>query len=211
MKVREVFCSFLHEFCRPHSQQTKRSNLKLTINSTTVTAKFLVHFRSSKDISTHHSVMFMSMLSLSVLFASAIGTHAACANNETYSAIWDSKSYTCSKLRMDNNRGPRFNLCKAVETRIACPHSCGTCCEDDPLFKFGQKSNDKQQGCDWILKSLKNEIDVYRQTEYCNGYWDNGAAIRAKCQVSCDFCFGTQAPTPAPTISDDGTYHASII
>ena len=165
--------------------------------------------------------MFVSKLSLCVLFAAAVGTtHATCVNDETYSAVWFNKTYTCSKLRMYNNRGPRYNLCKTSETRTACPHTCGTCCEDDPLFQFGQKTNDKQQGCDWILKSSKNETDAFRVKEYCTGYWDNGATIREKCQVSCDFCFGTQAPTPAPTpatpaptpsptkapTSDDGTY-----
>ena len=162
--------------------------------------------------------MYLSNVSLITLLASAIGIHAACDNDLTYSVNWNGKAYTCSKLRMPNNEGPRFNLCQQAATAAACPHTCGSCCEDDATYKYTMANNPaKQQDCAFLTKSSTEAINESRQATYCNGYSSGGFTVRAKCQVSCDFCFGTPAPTIAPTsapttaptpapVADDGTY-----
>ena len=162
---------------------------------------------------------------LAVLPASVVGV---CENDKSKSFPWGGKDYSCSRLRMPNNAGPRYNLCQTTEVRTACPHSCGICCEDSTTYQFELKNvPGTMKMCPWILQSSKPETDAKRVLEYCNGYSSNGGTVRSACQTSCDFCFGdplavpptpapvatptpapTSAPTPAPTaapVDQDGT------
>ena len=161
--------------------------------------------------------MFLSKFSVFTLLSFAIGTHAACENDAAYSVTYVGKAYTCSKLRMPNNSGPRFNLCQQPATLAACPHTCGTCCEDDATYSYNLQNNPtKTQDCAFLTKSDKPAKNQFRFDTYCNGYTSGGVTVRSKCQVSCDFCFGTPTPTPAPSsaptpaptpapVADDGT------
>ena len=139
--------------------------------------------------------MFDSKLFAAVaLLTSAIGTHAKCYNSAAYTVTYVGKVYTCSKLRMPNNKGPRWNLYQTAETQEACPHTCGECCEDSEAFLFAKKGQPGQmRGCDWIQGEE-------RVAEYCNGYTYDGFTIRSQCQEACDFCFSASASTPAPIV-----------
>lgn len=130
-----------------------------------------------------------------VLLTSAIGAHAKCYNSAAYTVTYVGKEYTCSKLRMPNNSGPRWNLCQTAETQFACPHTCGECCEDSAAFLFAEIGQPEQmRGCDWIQGDE-------RVAEYCNGYTYDGFTIRSQCQEVCNFCFTASTSTPAPIVS----------
>jgi len=132
---------------------------------------------------------------LAVLPAQVAGV---CENTDgkTPKYEYGAKTYSCDRLRF--KAGARFNLCQTDEVRTDCQHTCGICCEDSATYKFKLQKSDKEEGCDWILKNKKPEIDVKRAKDYCNGYFSNGASVRSQCQVSCDFCFADVLVTPAP-------------
>ena len=157
--------------------------------------------------------------------------YAYCGNNATFTAI----SYTddgnpsknCKQIRQKEER--RQAMCPKADVNAQCPHTCGSCCEDDPSYTFHLKrQTDTIVNCTWILKnSKKKEI---RFNEYCTKnntkgklHSVNGRSVRDACSLSCDYCFTgalqiTTAPTPAPSaaptpvptvdpLADDGKLH----
>lgn len=171
-----------------------------------ITLFIFSQFKSSHQLLTlavakdHKKMMFKIFVAvLAVLPASVVGV---CENDKSKSFKWGDKDYSCARLRMKNNAGPRYNLCQTAEVRTACPHTCGLCCEDSTTYEFYLKSPPyKKKMCPWILQSTKEATDAKRVLDYCNGYSSNGGTVRSACQKSCNFCFNdvlAVPPTPAP-------------
>ena len=131
-----------------------------------------------------------------VLALSSQQVMSACVNNPDFE--WPSNTddgnpmKNCTQIRMEPAR--REAMCPIPEVNFACPHTCGTCCEDDDTYKFQVKFGDKLKHCAWI--SRNDEKTEKRINNYCtkNNYegklysWD-GQTVRDACPKSCNFCF----------------------
>jgi hypothetical protein len=76
---------------------------------------------------------------------------------------------------------------------VACPLTCGTCCEDDDTYKFQLKFKNKLKPCTWFLKN--DEKTEKRINNYCTDENDAGElhswvgqTVRDACPKSCNFC-----------------------
>ncbi len=120
---------------------------------------------------------------------------------------------SCKQIRQKEER--RAAMCVQADVNAACPHTCGSCCEDDSSYVFKLKNKVKKVNCNWILKNKKKVQD--RIKNYCTKnnstlYTYGGRSVRDACAKSCDYCFTnkaitlqpaatTSSPAPAPTIS----------
>ena len=106
----------------------------------------------------------------------------SCENDQDYFYVWPER--TCKWIRNKEKR--RREFCVEPQVLFKCPQSCGTCCIDNPKYKFGDNKS-----CLWIRKQ-QSRID-----EYCDTF-QNMQMVRDACPVTCGTCLD---PLNTPTIS----------
>ena len=95
------------------------------------------------------------------------------------------KDFRC--LAIGRKEKLRQDLCVISEVRVACPLTCGLCCEDDPTFLFkvlDQNDNLGRQNCAWITKPKKTKAIEKRRELVCS-FLDK---VANKCRLACDLC-----------------------
>ena len=187
----------------------KHSSSSVFCNNNYKVHKQLVTTPPNKNI-------MITIRALAILLALSSQAMAACVNDPEFE--WP--SYTddgnpmqnCIQIRMKSER--REAMCPIPEVNAACPHTCGTCCEDDDTYEFKLKFNEKLKGCEWILKNDKkkeNRINNYCTENNEEGSlhsWD-GQTVRDACPKSCNFC--QELITAIDTPSETTTMFLSIV
>ena len=131
---------------------------------------------------------------------------SACQNDDTFeypSATDLNAMKNCKQIR--NNELRRHNMCKIQAVNLACPQSCGVCCDNDNTWEFKLKNSKKMVNCYWLFKNDKKK-DA-RVARYCTKTAEhplfnyNGRTVRDACPETCGICKSeiTAAPTPSPT------------
>lgn len=153
--------------------------------------------------------MLVTKYSLALALATVVPQVAAtCLNDETFIYVDGEKTRTCKNIGFVEEA--RLRLCTIQEVADACPFSCGSCCEDNPDFKW-EKNNPELNAatCKWVAKK-QTRIDRYCDKTKTiltdpNPYNSDTITIRYGCPVTCDYCNDavpigtTPAPTSAPT------------
>jgi hypothetical protein len=174
---------------------------------------------------------------LAIVLALSSPVMSACINEPDFewpSSIEDGiPMKSCTQIRMEP--ASREAMCPIPEVNVACPLTCGTCCEDDDTYEFQLKFKNKLKGCAWILangktthngknaednkpqKSKSDKKTEQRINNYCTDNnadagelhsW-NGQTVRDACPKSCNFCQvlipAIYAPSETPT-----TYRSDI-
>ena len=132
---------------------------------------------------------------------------SACQNDPTFkypSSTDLNKLKNCKQIR--NNELRRQNMCKIQAVNLACPQSCGVCCDNDQTYEFKLKKSSKMVNCYWLFKNDKKKAK--RVANYCTKDNDagklhdyKGRSVRDACAETCGICKSeiTAAPTPSPT------------
>ena len=131
---------------------------------------------------------------------------SACQNDDTFeypSATDLNAMKNCKQIR--NNELRRQNMCTIQAVNLACPQSCGVCCDNDDAWQFKLKKSSTMVNCYWLFKNDKKK-DA-RVARYCTKTAEhslfnyNGRTVRDACPETCGLCKSeiTAAPTPSPT------------
>ena len=111
---------------------------------------------------------------------------------------------TCLKIGSRNKR--REKRCKDTKVQGACPRTCGLCCEDNPKFRFLNRSQNRN--CRWLSDGPPS-----RPEKYCDENDNDGRKIKENCVKTCDYCNDPVdlSPTASPSeyfkeCKDDGTF-----
>ena len=83
--------------------------------------------------------------------------YAVCEDNSTFQISLhgdDEEKKSCEWLQTQQAK-IRDELCKDIEVRTHCSHSCGSCCWDDKAFRFKMESGRKSRSCYWLSKTSK--------------------------------------------------------
>jgi len=111
-----------------------------------------------------------------ILFTAVV--HVApppCINDKTFRYKGKTRK-TCNWVGAKESRRQKMCSAEKDEIRVACPITCGLCCEDNPKFKY---TNDEgiRVNCAWIA-----EMDS-RSDEYCSR-----KKVKSKCRTTCNSC-----------------------
>jgi len=113
-----------------------------------------------------------------------------CADNLSY--VYDADdSHTCKWISKDKHRD---RLCLEKQVILACPISCGYCCENNLDYRIVASSGSKK--CSWLVNNEK------RKSEWCEQS-SNGQQVKRGCPRVCGACFSkvTHMPSAVPSLA----------